>query len=455
MSFARASLNRLRSHLSGGNGRYRHGVSALDQMALSVFGFALNLYLIRALSATDFGIVSLWMAMGLLSISVQVALVGSVLSIHLPAMLDPARARRLEEAAAIVSLITTGLTTVAVVATNGLIDAEWAPHDVATAIAIPLFMAAGLSREYYRTLAFSRKDMRMLVWIDAPYLAVTTVCLTAMLVWPERFGNLAAAFFAMSIGCIVSQFCLRGRFGGTKLRPFQRGWAQEYRLILGDVSWALVGVVTTHLRARSYIYVTVNMVSLAGLAAINVVGILFRPVRLMLYAWSRSALPTMAEQLAGGEVRAFDRGFLGAFTASIVASAAWFVILWLLWGPIERYFLAGHYPDAWSLVWPWAIAAGLNVMEFTVSVALQAAREFRFLAFATMLCAPITIAATVAAVLWHGYAWTMYGVAFGNLTMLIIEGGRLYVVRRRFLAQAGLPRSDDIPAAQPRLAQPY
>jgi hypothetical protein len=39
--------------------RYRYGVSALDQIALSVFGFALNLCLVRALSATDYGIVTL------------------------------------------------------------------------------------------------------------------------------------------------------------------------------------------------------------------------------------------------------------------------------------------------------------------------------------------------------------------------------------------------------------
>jgi len=71
MIFARAPIGPLRTRLAGLIGRWSYGVSALDQIALSVFGFALNLVLVRALSAHEYGIVSLWMAMALLAISVQ------------------------------------------------------------------------------------------------------------------------------------------------------------------------------------------------------------------------------------------------------------------------------------------------------------------------------------------------------------------------------------------------
>ncbi|HXO03875.1 MAG TPA: hypothetical protein VN900_17555, partial [Stellaceae bacterium] len=65
-------------------------------MALSVFGFALNLCLLRTLSATDYGIVSLWMTMSLFAISVQAALVNGPLNIYLPGTAEPEAARRLE-----------------------------------------------------------------------------------------------------------------------------------------------------------------------------------------------------------------------------------------------------------------------------------------------------------------------------------------------------------------------
>ena len=74
-------------------------------------------------------------------------------------------------------------------------------------------------------------------------------------------------------------------------------------------------------------------------------------------------------------------------------------------------------------------------MSHVVSIALRAAREFKFLAFGMMLSAPITVAAAAGAVLWQGYTWTMYGVALGQFVMLAMEVGRLRVVRRSILAR--------------------
>jgi hypothetical protein len=121
----------------------------------------------------------------------------------------------------VVNLLTVGLTTLVIVLVNLTVDAEWEPHDPVAWIAIPIFVAAGMYREYYRSLAFSRNDMPMLLWVDGPYLAVTTVCLAAMFLWPARMASLAGAFLAMSAGCIVSQFFLSGRFAGPRPRPFR------------------------------------------------------------------------------------------------------------------------------------------------------------------------------------------------------------------------------------------
>jgi O-antigen/teichoic acid export membrane protein len=452
MISASAPIARLCSRVFGLIAHWRYGASALDQLALSIFGFGLNLVLVRALSATDYGIVSLWMAMALLAIGIQNALVNAPLNVHVNAAPDPASARRLAEALAVVNLLAIGLSTLVVVLVNLTVEAEWAPHDRVATLAIPLFVAAGMYREYYRSLAFSRNNMRMLLWIDGPYLAVTTFCLGTMFVWPERFADLAGAFLAMSLGCVVSQLFVTGRFSGPRLRPFRKGWIAEYRSIAHDAGWALIGVLTTHLHARSYLYVTVNLVGLAGLAAINVVGILFRPVRILMTAWGRTALPELAAHLAAGRIAAFDRTVARAFALAAAGSGGWLVALWLGWGPIERHFLAGNYPDAWLLVWPWAVAAAIEAMGSTIAIALQAAREFKFLAYGTVLSAPVSIAATVGAVLWQGYTWTMYGVAVGNLVLLAVTLDRLRRVRRRAIAQsASSPASI---AAAPLLGRP-
>src|SRR5579883_3412208 len=199
----------VRVRLAAFFGRCSYAVAAADQVALSLFNFVLNLALVRLLSATDFGIVSLWIAVSLLAVGVQNALVNGPLSVYLPAARDAAAAARLEAALATVNLAAT----VAIAAAAGGVilfaDAEWAPHEPLVALAIPLFIGIGLYREYGRSTAFSRHDMAMLLWIDLPYLAATAACLAAMLICPQRLAGLLAAFLAMSAAGAAGSACRR------------------------------------------------------------------------------------------------------------------------------------------------------------------------------------------------------------------------------------------------------
>jgi hypothetical protein len=436
MSFASTSVTRLRSRLAVALGRYRFGFAAADQIALSLFSFGLNLCLVGALTATEYGVVTLWMAIGLLAIGIQDALVNTPLSTHVAATADPDQARRLQDAIAIVNWAVIAVTAALVLLVNSSVEAEWSPPDRLTAVAIPVFVAAGMYREFYRSIAYSRNDIGMLLRLDGPYLAVTSLCLAAMFVWPVQLANLAVAFLAMSAGCLVARLRVSGPFRRPGRRPFRRGWIGDYRRVARDAAWALVGVLTTHLHQRSYVYVAVNLVGLAALAALNVVALLFRPVSILTTSWGRTALPDMAANLSAGRIAPFDRAIMQGFGVALAASLGCFAAIGLSWHLIERHFLAGHYPEAWLLVWPAATAATLEAISHVISIPLRAAREFRYMASGMVVAAPITLAAVAGAVLWHGYTWTMYGVAFGQVVVLAMGTTRLYRVRRRMVAQA-------------------
>jgi O-antigen/teichoic acid export membrane protein len=411
----------------------RFAASALDQIALSIFNFGLTLCLVRVLSTTDFGTVSLWMTISLFAIGLQNALVNGPLSIYLPSAADADAARRLETALATVNLTVLAMTGIGVWLVVVVSNAEWAPTDTITTIAVIAYVVTSLYREYHRSVAFGRQDMGMLVRVDAPYLAVTTACLVAILAWPQHFGSLAIAFFTLSVGCIASRLLLHGRLRNLRPRPLTRGVLQPYRKVAHEIGWSVVGVTATHLAGRSYVYIAIEMVGLASLAAINVVGVLIRPVRTLFEAWGRAALPQLAGHLAARRIDAFDRMMIQAVIGAGTASLAWSILLCLAWGPVERHFLAGKYPDAWLLVLPWVVTVALQCMEYTTNIALQSAREFKFLAYTTLLTAPLTAAATVGVILWHGYTWTIYGTTFGSAVALGMQAGRIFVVRRRAL----------------------
>jgi O-antigen/teichoic acid export membrane protein len=424
------ALDRWRPRLSALARRSRYAIAALDQIALSLFGFALNLVLVRVLSATDFGIVSLWLSVSLLAIGVQNALVNGPLSVYLPAARNPAAARALETALTLVNLVTIAISAAAVAVVNLMADAEWARHDLATALAIPLFIAFTLFREYYRSVAYSRHDMATLLRTDLPYLATTTLCLVMMLVWPARFGTLAGAFLALSLGCAVSQLCLPRRRTRPDPPLFRRGTLTPYRAIAGEVSWSLVGVVANHVQTRSYTYIATGMIGLAALAAINIVGVLFRPMTVLSSAWARTALPQLSGMLARREIAAFDRMLVWALGVTAIGSAAWYLALLAGWEPVEHLVLAGKYPDAKALLLPWAAASAASTLRYVAGMGLVAARQFKFLAHVQIACGALAAAATVAMVLWQGTAGAMWGIAIGNAACLAMILVRLRDIRR-------------------------
>ena len=195
-------------------------------------------------------------------------------------------------------------------------------------------------REYYRSTAFSRHDMAMLLWVDGPYLAVTSACLGAMVLWPQRFATLAAAFLAMTIGCLGSQLCGHARDAndatGGERRLFGGGWIGTYRRISGEVAWSLAGVFANHVQSRSYVYIATSLAGVASLAAINAIGLLFRPVSVLVNAWGASALPHLASALTNGRIGEFDRIMAKALAGAALASVAIGVGLWFAWPPVER-----------------------------------------------------------------------------------------------------------------------
>jgi O-antigen/teichoic acid export membrane protein len=200
----------------------------------------------------------------------------------------------------------------------------------------------------------------------------------------------------------------------------------------------LVGVVANHAENRSYVYIATSLAGMTSLATINAVGLLFRPVSVLVAAWGQSSLPHLAAALTDGRRDEFDRVLGRALMATALGSAAIGLVLWCAWAPIERYVFAGKYPDGLLLLWPWAAASAASVLRYVGSTGLMAAREFRFLAKAQTVCGVLAAAATAGFILWQGYAGAMWGIAIGNGVCFGWEMLRLQRVRQ----SAGAPAAE-------------
>jgi O-antigen/teichoic acid export membrane protein len=240
----------------------------------------------------------------------------------------------------------------------------------------------------------------------------------------------------MTVGCLVSQLCVRLRGDAAERRLFRDGWLRHYRKIAGEVAWSLVGVVANHAENRSYVYIATSLAGMASLAAINAIGLLFRPVSVLVSAWGQHALPHLSAALTNGRIEEFDRTLGRALLATSIGSVAIGMVLWCGWEPVERYVFAGKYGDGLLLLWPWAAASGASVLRYVGSTGLMAAREFKFLAKAQTVCGVLAAAATAGFILWRGYTAAMWGIALGNAVCFAWEMARLEGVRRQAIAKA-------------------
>ena len=60
--------------------------------------------------------------------------------------------------------------------------------------------------------------------------------------------------------------------------------------LMAALSWSLAGVFANHVQSRSYVYIATSLAGVASLATINAIGLLFRPVSILVNAWGASAL---------------------------------------------------------------------------------------------------------------------------------------------------------------------
>jgi hypothetical protein len=218
--------------------------------------------------------------------------------------------------------------------------------------------------------------------------------------------------------------------------------------ILHEVKWALAGVLVGIGQDRAYLMLVTATVGLEPVGAIFAAGFVLRTSSIFATAWVRVARPRMSRLVGEGNGaglnRLLTRGLvllLGQhFTICAINIAGWHYL--------EQLLLHGHrYEGLFETALAWMVTTTLSQFRGAVSVALQAVREFRFLAFTTGIGATITLAATALLTVACGWQFSVLGLAAGELAACILIVHRWIGVLRRMrraaapVTAAGAPYS--------------
>lgn len=195
-------------------------------------------------------------------------------------------------------------------------------------------------------------------------------------------------------------------------------------------AWTLIGVITTEATSNAHSYIVTLLAGPAAFAPIAVGMLFFRPVNVCITALTQLERPRMARAVAEGNERG-ARGSARAFLAALV----------VLWGATVAMAAAILWGFPQILIKPTLslqtvmIAVGLcallslvQCLQAPVSVLTQARGAFRPLAATSARSCIVGVAAVFAISFAAPPVYTIAGVAFAQLVMLL----GIYCLDRRW-----------------------
>lgn len=412
----------------------RYLISALEQAVWSLLNFGVNLLLIRFIAPDQYGGFVFWASCGFVLSSVQNALTICHLQVLGPGEgVDPARlpVERLMHGVNLIFLVIVALGSLA-----GALAYQRAgsPYGV---IAATLFVPAYLLQQYVRALAFSR---------GKPGVAAAQTSLVFVLV-VVLLGEALVAHDALNAGAVLARiggayaicgvagalWAMRGQGGlpgGRELATYG-GYARQS-------GWIFLGVSSTEILTRFYVFVVAGWYGAAALASLSATQQLLRPIPLLASSWGMVARADLARRRDTGDWGPFGRTVAVAVAGGLVIAALWTGIIYESWPLITAHLFDGKYGDEGWMVLLWGVSAAFAFGQVVVSAALQSLSAFKALALANTAASLVAAAAILLIMKGFGYGGAIVGTAAGQLLELVVMSAILAAT----IAARRAPRPD-------------
>ena len=386
----------------------RYFVSGIGPVIVAGTHLILSLTLLRLMTPRDFGTFSFLFITAQLSWGLASALFCAPLQVLLVA--PDAGERERGEAAlfdAVLCASAIGLfVALAIASLSGLSLASALFYSVFCGISVMRWFGRAWSYSYSKPLRTTASDIAYSFGTLAT-LALLLLAFgleTELAIQAALAAGAAAGFGVFGWSYIVAQVC---RTLGH-LRFYPGIWRQHSR-------WAVLGVATTEITANAHIYAVMALHGPAAYAPIAASSLLLRPVNVAQNALTEFERPQMARLIAQRDSRLLARTM---FVFRSVLFAVWLSVTLFSAAlfAIDPYLL---FPTAYdsglllTAVALWTGVAAIILLLTPDATMLQAAGEFRALAFATVWSSVVSLTAVVTLLFLAGPIWTIAGIGLG------------------------------------------
>jgi O-antigen/teichoic acid export membrane protein len=396
----------------------RYVLSMSEQGFVSALNLATNVWLIRSLSETDYGLFVLVTNSVLIFNNLQ----GSMTTVHLMTLPPglPSRTERLKPERVIFSLtlLTITMAFLGCLIVVAIFNRNAAIIPVAASIYLPTIML----NSYTRSLAFSRGLIKtgtvqsgavllisLVLWGISYVGAYTLTVNRALLLLSSAYGG---------AGLATLWWLCRSMFGELRLRDIH-----GFRDYLRESLWIFLGIGSIELLGRFNSVIVGIWFNTAAVGTLGATQLLLRPIGMIISSLSVIGRMRMVERREANDWDGFVRIVVQGIGGALVISVPWVLTIYFAWPLISSHLFSGQYAsDGWIVLLS-GLSAIAGVVLFVVSLAFQALRRFRLLAYTDMVGAVVSVAVTMILVTLHySFAFSLVGMMTGQVLDLILLG---------------------------------
>lgn len=392
----------------------RYLTSAIEQALWSLLNLGVNLLLIRLIAPEQYGAFAFWTNTAFIVSSVQNALTLVHLSVEAGDGMSEPRLS-LERLMHRVTQILLVVSALGVLAMALVLQVRGNPVG---APAAALFVPAFLIQQYVRGLAFSRGQPTAAAVQTGSVLALAAVLLTVgQLTLAPMSANLILTIMASAYGIVGAVTYLRATRAQGSL-PWNR--LGGYVAYIKQSGWVFLGVTTTELLARFYVFAVTAAHGPAALAALAATQLLLRPIPLLAASWSMVARTDLVRRREGGDWRGFNLLIVVTLAGGAAVAAGWTALVHFAWRPLADLLFHGKYADDSWMVWLWGVSALINFSQITIGIGLQVLRAFKVLAIANTVASLTAVAAILVCMHLYGPGGAIGGTVIGQALELAV-----------------------------------
>jgi O-antigen/teichoic acid export membrane protein len=387
--------------------------SIIEQGLWSLLNLGVTLLLGRLVAPEQFGAFIFWSSSAYVLSSLQNAISVCHIQVLAPGDGDDPERRPIEQLMLVVNAAYLVAVAVAVAGVTGLLALRGSAFGALTAA---IYAPAFLLQQYVRALCFSRGQSGVAAVQTGMVLVLGVALLAAGYL---LFKPMTAVDILALLGCaygVVGVFGMvratRGQWSGLSL-----GMLHQYGPYARQSAWIFLGVTTTEILARFYVFATSGLYDVRTLAMLSFSQTFLRPVPLLASSWGMVARNDLVRRRDAADWRGFVKILLIAAAAGLVVSVLWSGFVYQVWPLITHYLFGGKYGDARWMLPLWGISVLFSFWQVVTGTALQVVRQFKALALANAAASVVA----AAGILWMMHAIGAKGAILGTATGQALE----------------------------------